>query len=106
MSDGKLVIVILTAYSRRAISILDTLATVERCNGPVTLSKMAGILDTSNAVYRVYHPDRCPGVSADQVIIDFVGVNPIIARNLLTRSCVPDVYQTIDDRDILSLFVS
>ncbi|WP_337659211.1 hypothetical protein [Eisenbergiella tayi] len=59
----------------------------------------------SGTVYKVIRPEiqYLRGHRADQIILDFAFVNSLKAEftAILSNSCVPEVFQIIDDRNIL-----
>lgn len=99
--DGKLSIVILTKYPKRAIEILDLLEVYEWLNSTVKLDIVNRRLYSNNVIYEWIKPTQCDGVSADQVILDHSEGNMELAKLMLMNSCVPEYYQIIDDRDVL-----
>jgi hypothetical protein len=102
--DGRLSIIVLTSDKRRGIRVLESINRLERFNFTTKLVKAFGKLYTGDAIYRVIStemPEKWQGNRADQVIVDMLGENYRIARQMLFSSCVPEEYQIIDDRDIL-----
>ena len=100
-ADGRLTIVILATTYQRSIDILDIIIDSECEHSTIKLIKDRGILYTNDAVYTATYPDNACGVLADQVIIEDNAINVGIVARVLSRSCVPEEYQIIDDRELL-----
>ena len=67
------------------------------------LYRNAELFRTENAEYRFINcgnQERCVGIYADQVIIDYREPMIHLAEMITARSCVPDRYRIIDDRSI------
>jgi hypothetical protein len=100
-TDSRLRIIILTASRERALDIMVSLYNRELENGTVRLERRILKLYAYNAIYQHRYPSRCDGECADQVIVDCIDDNMLLARSLLTLSRVPEEYQIIDDRTLL-----
>lgn len=100
--DGRLSIIVLTGDAIRAHNILRSISHKERLKFTTHLNYNHGILYSGDAVYRIAEPNRADGMRGDQVILDRVDDNYLIAKKLLTLSCVPEEFQIIDGRVVLN----
>lgn len=102
--DGRLSIAIVTSNPKRGINVLESICRMERFNMTMRLNKAHGVLYSGDAVYRIIiasEPKEIQGRQTDQAIVDWTGDNLRTAKYILSRSCVPENFQIINDIDVL-----